>query len=418
MIGLSKAVLVSLVLGIASCASVPVAEVTPGERPAVDTDEAGLWQAMDRDEYRLQTSSEVIRHADLQRYVEAVLCRVAPDHCEDVRAYVVPSRDFNALMAPNGMMIVFTGLLVRLASEAELAAVIGHEVAHYLKRHSLQQIRDVRNKTNVLQTTGAILSAGVGVATARANAASSAGQYGRAIRRYDAAFEIAQIGSSLLQAMEIYTVLSVLAYSRDQELEADHLGITSIAEAGYPPEAAGDVWRYMMEEERHRARTPPGYLRTHPGSAQRQREAALIATKLGGTQGDLDRAVDYMAQIAPFRNEWLHHARRGMSFEQQRTLMERQRDIGVGLGLVAFHEAQMYRQRGDSGDADKALSLLETAAQNEGHPVETWRDLGLMLSDAGRSADAKVAFEEYLQLAPDAADVLLILGYLHESIPQ
>ena len=401
MTGFRKAVLAPLVLGIASCASVPVAEVTPGERPAVDTDEAGFWQAMDRDEYRLQTSSEVIRHADLQRYVEAVLCRVAPDHCEDVRVYVVPSRGFNALMAPNGMMIVFTGLLVRLASEAEFAAVIGHEVAHYLKRHSLQRIRDVRNKTNMLQATGAILSAGVGVAP------------------LSTAFEIAQIGSSLLQAMEIYTVLSVLAYSRDQELEADHLGIMSIAEAGYPPEAAGDVWRYMMEEERHRVRTSPAYLRTHPGSAQRQREATLIATTLGsGTQGDLDRAVDYMAQIAPFRNEWLHHARRGMSFEQQRTLMERQRDIGVGLGLVAFHEAQMYRQRGDSGDADKALSLLETAAQNEGHPVETWRDLGLMLSDAGRSADAKVAFEEYLQLAPDAADVLLILGYLHESIPQ
>ena len=417
--GFRKAVLLPLVLGIVSCASVPVADVAPGERPAVDTDEAGLWQAMDRDEYRLQTSSEVIRDADLQRYVETVLCRVAPAHCGDIRVYVVPSRGFNALMAPNGMMIVFTGLLARLSSEAELAAVISHEVAHYLKRHSLQRIRDVRNRTNVLQTAGAILSAGVGIATASANAASSAGDYGRALRRYDVALDISQLGSSLLQAMEIFTVLSVLEYSRDQEMEADRLGTMSMAEAGYPPEATAGIWRYMMEEEQHRTRTSPVYLRTHPSSAQRQREATLLAATLGEAVGkDQDRTAEYLAQIAPFRNEWLHHARRGMSFEQQRTLLARQRDVGAQLGLVAFHEASMYRQRGDAGDAGRALSLLETATQNEGHPVETWRDLGTMLADGGRDAEARAAFEKYVQLAPDAADVLLVRGYLGEEVSQ
>ena len=407
------------VLGMTSCASVPMADIAPGERPAIDTDEAGLWQAMDRDEYRLQTSSEVVRDPALQNYLETVLCRVAPSHCEDVRLYVLPGRNFNAFMAPNGMMAVFTGLLIRVASEAQLAAVIGHEVAHYQKRHSLQRFRDWRNKTNLLQATGAVLSAGVGVATASAQAAGSAGQYGRAIRQYDTARGIAQIGSSLLQAMEVYAILSRLEFSREQETEADQLGTLSIAEAGYPAEATGGIWAYMMEEEQHRERTLPTYLRTHPSSTQRQKAATLLVAR---TNSDdrvrQDGRVEYLAQIAPFRDKWLHHARQGMSFEGQRTLLDRQRQIGARPGLIAFHEAQMYRRRAGPDDADQALTLLQTAAKNEGHPVETWRELGMVLMDAGRGPEAKAAFGRYLELAPQAVDAALIRGYLSGRISQ
>ena len=408
-----SAMFLLVALGMMSCASVPATDIAPGERPSIHTDEAGLWQAMDRDEYRLRTSAEIIQDPDLQHYMQTVLCRVAPSHCEDIRLYVLPSRGFNALMAPNGMMIIYTGLLIRLASEAQLAAVIGHEIAHYQKRHTLQRFRDVRNKTNALKAGGAILSASVGVVAASGDAAGSAGRFGRAIRRYDTAREIAQVGSSLLQAMEIYAILSMLEYSREQESEADLLGTLSITKAGYPAEAAAGVWRYMMEEERHRVRKVPGYLRTHPNSEQREREATLFAAKVDGEdQAYQDSAADYLAQIAPFRNEWLRRARQGMSFEEQRTLVERQRDIGVRLGLIAFHEAQMYRRRGETGDADRALSLLQTATQNEGHPVETWREFGVALSDVGRSPEARTAFAKYLKLAPHAVDAPLIKSYL------
>lgn len=402
-----------VVLGITSCAQVPIADAPPGERPAIDTDEAGIWQAMDRDEYRLRTSTEVIRDPALQAYLQDVLCRVAPAYCEDIRLYVLPSRDFNAAMAPNGMMLVFTGLLIRLASEAELAAVLGHEVAHYQKRHSLQRFRDLRSKTNVLQATGAILSAGVGVAAASANAAASAGRYGQAIDRYQNARMIANVGSSLLRTLELYTILSVLEYSREQEAESDHLGIRSISEAGYPPDAAAKIWMYMMQENKHRKRTTPTYLRTHPTSEQRQKEATLLAKTLDRDQPmGQDGKQKYMRQIAPFRNDWLHRARQHMSFDQERALIERQRDINAHPALVAFHEAQMYRRRSDPGDMDRALSLLQLAVKRDGCPVEAWRELGMVLLDVEQSAEARSAFERYLELAPEAVDAPLVLSYL------
>ncbi|MDE0443038.1 MAG: M48 family metallopeptidase [Gammaproteobacteria bacterium] len=141
-----------LFLGLSACASQPVDDASPGERPATDTDEAGLWQMLERDEYKLQTSTGVVRDPALQAYLESVLCRVVRDHCADIRLYVLPGGGMNAAMAPNGMMLVFTGLLVRLENEAQLAAVLGHEAAHYVKRHTLQRWRDLRARTATLHT--------------------------------------------------------------------------------------------------------------------------------------------------------------------------------------------------------------------------------------------------------------------------
>ena len=404
---------IGLALGIGACAQAPVPDMAPGEEPAIGTDEAGLWQAVDRDEYRLQTSSAVIRDPDLQGYLETVLCRVAPDNCNDVRLYVLPDRNFNAYMAPNGMMIVYTGLLIRLANEAQLAAILGHEVAHYRKRHSLQRFRDMRSKNNILRTAGAVLSASVGIATASGNAAASAGRYSRAVSQYDTARMIAQTGSSVLQAMEIHAFLSVLEYSREQESESDQLGALWMAAAGYPAAAIAAIWAHMLKEEAQRKRSLPAYLRMHPTSVQRQKAAELLAAGIDkDDRAGQDRRAAYLARIAPFRNKWLHQARLGTPFELERLLIERQREIGVAPGLLALHEAGMYRRRNDAGDADRALSSLQTAVRNDGHPPETYRELGIALSDAGRVEEAKSAFQKYLTLAPEAVDRAMVIGYL------
>ena len=62
-----------LLLLLAACASAPVDDVQPGDRPGLETDEAGLWQMVERDEFRLRTSREVIRAPGLQSYLESVL---------------------------------------------------------------------------------------------------------------------------------------------------------------------------------------------------------------------------------------------------------------------------------------------------------------------------------------------------------
>ena len=143
--------------------------------------------------------------------------RVAPDYCSDVRIYVLPSPLLNAWMMPNGTMALYTGLLLRLENEAQLAAIIGHEVAHYTRRHSLQRYRAWRANAGTLQTVASIVSAGAGVAAANANAAASAGQYGRAIDRPNWPAP-SRTWAAVLRSLEFYSIMSQLSFSANRNL--------------------------------------------------------------------------------------------------------------------------------------------------------------------------------------------------------
>ena len=72
-------------------------------RPDLATDEGGLWALMDREETRLRRSPFALRDPQLRDYVQDIACRLAGDHCPDVRVYLVQTPLFNANMAPNGV---------------------------------------------------------------------------------------------------------------------------------------------------------------------------------------------------------------------------------------------------------------------------------------------------------------------------
>jgi predicted Zn-dependent protease len=69
-----------------------------------------------------------VRDPALNAYVRSVLCKVTDDYCRDVRVYIVDVPYFNASMAPNGAMMVWTGTLLRVRNEAQLALVLGPRV--------------------------------------------------------------------------------------------------------------------------------------------------------------------------------------------------------------------------------------------------------------------------------------------------
>ena len=113
-------------------------------------DERGLWMEMDEAERAMRDSNAVINDPKLVQYVREVVCRtVGEDRCRTVRVYIVRDASFNASMAPNGMMLVHTGLLLRSRDEAELASVLGHEFAHFELRHSLMGFKQRRTAGDI-----------------------------------------------------------------------------------------------------------------------------------------------------------------------------------------------------------------------------------------------------------------------------
>jgi len=193
-------------------ASAPVPWAAPSRfaRPELSSDEGGLWSLMDREESRLRRSPFLIRDAALRDYLQGVACKLAGAHCADVRVYPLRTPFFNASMAPNGMMQIWSGLLLRADNEAQLAAVLGHEIGHYLQRHTLDRLRDAKARS----AFGTFLAV-FGV--------------------------VGMIG-------QLATLASAFAFTRDQEREADAIGLTLMRDAGYDPREASKVWENLMAE--------------------------------------------------------------------------------------------------------------------------------------------------------------------------
>ena len=153
------------------------------------------------------------------------------------------NRQINAFALPGGKVAVYTGILPVTRDDTGLAAVLGHEVSHVIAHHGGERVSQQLLVQAGLTATMAALSRGDP-------------QTVRSV-------------SSLLGAGA--AVGLILPWSRQQESEADHLGLIFMAKAGYDPRAARDFWMRMAEAARDKGR-PPEFLSTHPADVTRIRQ--------------------------------------------------------------------------------------------------------------------------------------------------
>jgi len=343
-------------------------------RPDVATDEGGLWALMDREETRLRRSPFRMKEEGLQDYLQALTCKLAGDHCPDVRVYPLRTPFFNASMAPNGMMQVWSGLLLRAENEAQLAAVLAHEVGHYLQRHTVERLRDVK-------------------------ARSAFGTF------------FAMLGPIGLVASMV-TVASAFGFSRDQERDADTIGLSLMERAGYDPREAAKVWENLIAElEANPAadlsKTTPMFA-THPTSHERSRVLADLAAGKGGELG----TEAYAARMAPLRFSLLADELRRGRYDETLVLLERMVRREPDHAELLYYRGETRRLRNAAGDGEAAVADLQAAAALPAAPAVTHRSLGYLLHTQDQGDAARRSFARYLELAPEAGDAALIRTYL------
>ncbi len=137
--------------------------IGPGFKPT-DKDEQGLWQLMERAEEEIAGSNLLITDPALTGYLRELIEKVGGPAAKDFRIYLAHVPEFNAMMFPSGFAVIFTGLLLRMRNEAQLAGVIAHESGHFLRRHMIRSWRDMRLKTDLFAIGSMV--AGVGGAPA------------------------------------------------------------------------------------------------------------------------------------------------------------------------------------------------------------------------------------------------------------
>jgi len=346
--------------------------LAPGYQPS-DADETGLWRLMDRAEQELKTSRFVVRDPALNAYLREIVCRLDKAHCADIRIYVVRTPQFNASMAPNGMMEVWTGLLLRCTDEAQLAAIIGHEMGHYLRRHSLALWRNARDKASL----GSFLGLGL--------AAAGMGRFG----------DLANLA----------LLASIYSYSRDNEREADAVGEQLMLKAGYAPIAAAEIWDQLIAEYAAGTadRTQSVLFASHPTPEERLvalRKAAEAANLKNGERG----AERYRRTLAGVRAAIVRDELALRQYGRSALLFERLLAKAPDDGLLWYAKGEVYRLRTEPGDLERAAEAYARALQASDAPPETYRSVMRVALKRGDRAGAQTALENYLARVPGADD--------------
>ena len=158
-----------------------------------------------------------------------------PDAAQwDWQVNVIKSDELNANCGPGGKIIVYTGLIDQLKlTDAEIAAVVGHEIAHALREHSREAMSKAYGVQMARQGAGALLGLGEG---------------------------------SMAMADAVVNYSMTLPNSRANENEADLIGLELSARAGYDPNAAITLWNKMSKASEG---APPEFMSTHPASESR-----------------------------------------------------------------------------------------------------------------------------------------------------
>jgi predicted Zn-dependent protease len=170
---------------------------------------------------------------------------------------VIDSDAVNAFALPGGFFYVNNGLILRADSEAELAGVMAHEIAHVAARHSTK--RETKGQLTQLATIPLILLGPGGWA-----------------------------GYGIYQGLNFAVPLTFLKFSRGDENEADYLGVQYAYKTGYDPNAFVSFFEKVQAEEKRRPGTVPTVFSTHPPTADR-----------------VERVEKEIATILPARNQYI-----------------------------------------------------------------------------------------------------------------
>lgn len=328
--------------------------------------------------YRQAQGGDYVVDTALTEYVQEIGQKLAAvsDRKLDYEFKVVNDSTPNAWALPGGKIALNRGLLVELGSEAELAAVLGHEVVHAAARHSAKAME--RN----IFFQGAVLAAGVALGDSNYRQAGMLG---------------AQLGAGLGQ----------MHFSRDAEREADSYGIEYMVRAGYDPAAAVDLQEtFVRLSEGNNPSWLEGLFASHPPSPERvQNNRKLLQQKghPGGVIGKerYQKAIARLKRTKPAYDAYDEASKALEEGEEAKALKLVNKAIRIEPKEAQFHTLKgeiLERQ----GNEKKALKSFDLAMRLNPGYYRVPLARGLLRYKMGDVAAAKSDLDKSLALLPTA----------------
>jgi predicted Zn-dependent protease len=239
---------------------------TGPELPEIGTPADSVWTSSDEHQIGamivrgLRDSGQILDDPEIGEYLQSIGQRLA-SHAQEGTVhftfFVVKDRGINAFALPGGFVGVNAGLVLATSSESELAGVLSHEISHVTQRHIARSIQS-QSRASLVSTAAMLAAILLGAVSGNSN-----------------------VGMAGVVAGQSAAAQHQLNFSRENEIEADRVGIGVLAAAGYDPNAMGTFFETL---ERRMGSAGPNakileFLQTHPVTSARVAEARSRATQ-------------------------------------------------------------------------------------------------------------------------------------------
>jgi predicted Zn-dependent protease len=337
---------------------------------------------------------------------------VMPEQPFRYRFYVINEDMYNAFATPAGHIFIYTGLLEAMESEDELAGILAHEIAHVYCRHISQKI-ELSKKLGWAQLAG--MAAGILLGAAGGSGAAA---------------------SALTMGSAATGATAQLAFSRENEMQADQLGLKFLTDAGYGTDGLLKVLKKIRGKQWFSKQQVPTYMMTHPAIEDRisyvsswaeDRKAGLpplkktdpaeferLLTRLIVEYNDATAELERLEQVLQREpGNTLARYRYGLVLARASRTTEAVAQLKTVLARNAFNP-YMLRDLGKvyfmGGQLDPALSTLESARGMIPEDPDTLFYLGRTQQELGRPAEAIALYTAVIQKTPDYRDAYYFLG--------
>ncbi|AOA58053.1 hypothetical protein BFG52_06605 [Acinetobacter larvae] len=239
---------------------------------------------------------------------------------------VIKDPQINAFAVPGGLFAINSGMVTAAKNMDEVASVMGHEIAHVAQRHFSRSQEKFKGQ-------GLLAMAGILAGIALASKSNG------------------DVGGAVMMGTQAALLDRQLSYSRDQEREADRIGMQFMYGAGYNPQAMADFFETMNRSTRMVSFLPDFWL-THPLTSERMSEARLRANQLP--------AIAFSNQQQNFEViKWYTAVITEQASEQQLLSLAKQKNYASYLALAKY-----YLKKGDYADAQANLNLAKQIDSN------------------------------------------------------
>lgn len=336
------------------------------------TAETRLWDQAANFDVEIAKTDQINPDPKLQAYLQTVMDKIYPEFRGQLRVQILKAPVLNAFALPNGSVYIHQSLVARCDNEAQLATILAHEGAHFVGRHSVNQINNAK------------------ASSAFANVLSLAG--------------IPLIGP-------LIAISSISGYSQELEIEADKLAFERLVQVGYDPAETVIIFQRMADEAKALDQDDPIFFSSHPRMKERVESFQTMLAKQPSPGGERGAEV-FRAMISSLKVDSLEE---DLSMNRAACVILALEGEEEPVGYPVHYQyylGEAYRLRGDEGDVEKALAAYRCAIDAAPDFPDSYRALGFYYLKAKETDKARSYLQRYLDYEQDEAERTYVDFYL------